>query len=335
MIDRRRFLAGSSLLLGASSLGLGRAWAAEAPGRVLFGYSAGALGSDLGNSLCGLLVTTGGPRYLLENVEGSTTRKSAEVVKAATPNGKTLLLAQSTTMCLLPSIFNKMTFDPLKDFIPLVTTGKMSLSLTLGPLVPEPVQTLAQYLDWLSDNPDARDVGFSVYGSEGHLATLILAQAKGVTVRPRPYKGSKMMLDDMLGKTLAACFTAAANGGRKSWNDNGKGGGGARLRSIGITTQQRLNYWPDVPTLAEQGVKDMDLSPWFGWYASATTPAPVVDSVRASLLSTLSTPAYTALLGRLRLSPLNEVPEQIRERIKNDAARYTQLVTKYGPARID
>jgi tripartite-type tricarboxylate transporter receptor subunit TctC len=335
MIDRRRFLAGSSLLLGASTLGLGRALAAAAPGRVLFGYSAGALGSDLGISLCGLLAANGGPRYQLENVEGSTTRKSAEVVKAAAPDGMTLLQAQSTTMCLLPSIFNKMTFDPLKDFTPLVTTGKMSLSLTLGPLVPGSVQTLAQYLDWLSDNPDARDVGFSVYGSEGHLATLILAQAKGVTVTPRPYKGSKMMLDDMLGKTLAACFTAASNGGNKTWNDNGKGGGTARLRSIGITTAQRLSYWPEVPTLAEQGVKDMDLSPWFGWYAPATTPASVADSIRASLLATQNTAAYTALLERLRLSPLNETPEQIRQRIKNDTARYTELVTKYGPARID
>lgn len=342
MIDRRRFLAGSSLLLGASTLGLGRAFAADSGTRkVLFGYAAGALGSDLGHGLSDVLAASGGPRYQLENVEGGNTRKSAEVVKAAAPDGMTLLQAQSTTMCLLPNIYKSMTYDPVKDFIPLVSTGKMTLSLTLGPLVPDNVQTLAQFLDWLKDNPDSRDIGFSIYGSEGHLATLILAKSKGVTVSARPYRGSKMMIDDLLGKTLAAGFTAASNGGSNFWNDNGKliSNGQekrkARLRSIGVSTQQRLSYWPDVPTLIEEGVANMDLSPWYAWYAPTGTPGAVTDSVRASLLAAQKTPAYAALLQRLRLTALNETPDQIRDRIKADTARYAKLVAEYGPQKID
>lgn len=336
MIDRRRFLAGSSVLLAASTLGIGRSWAQEAAARkVIFGYPAGAVGSDLGNGMTAVLASSGGQRYQLENIEGSNTRKSAEVVKASAPDGMTLLQAQSTTMCLLPNIYKNMSYDPLKDFVPLANIGRMTQSLTLGPMVPESVDTLAKFLAWLDKNPDSRDVGFAIYGSEGHLATLILAKSQNVTVRAQPYRGSKMMIDDLLGGTLAAGFTAAGNGGRKLWSADGKWSSTSRLRSIGVTTHERLSYWPSIATLAEQGVQGMDLSPWYGWYAPAGTPAAAADSVRASLLAAQATPAYDELLKRLLLTRANDDPNQMRQRILADTARYAKLVAEYGPTRVE
>lgn len=331
MIDRRRFLAGSSLLLGASSLGLGRAFAADSATRkVVFGYPAGALGTDLGKAFIEVLAASGGPRYQFENVEGDNTRKSAQVVKAAAPDGMTLLQAQSTTMCLVPNVYKTTGYDALKDFTPLATLGQISLSLTLGPQVPSTVTTLAEFLVWLKSNPESSNIGFSIYGSEGHLATLILQESTNVPFNPQPYRGSKMMIDDLLGGTLAAGFTAAGNGGLRYWSASGKWSADKKLRSIGVTTQKRLSYWKEIPSLAEQGVAGMDLSPWYAWYAPATTPAALADSARASFLAAQATPAYGKLLEQLLLNPLNDNPEQIRARITADTARYAGLVAKYG-----
>lgn len=327
MINRRRFLASTAALLASASMGPSQGWAADsAERRMLFGYPPGALGSELGKSALALLAANGGPSYQLINVEGRNTRLASERVKVAAPDGLTLLQAQGTTMCLLPNVYTRQTFDPAQDFAPLATIGDMTLSLTLGPVVPKTVTTLDQYLDWVADNPDLRNIGFSIYGSEGHLATLMLARAKGVAVRPQPYRGSKMMIDDLLSQSLAAGFTAAGNGKDVLWSSG-------RLRSIGVTSAQRLTYWPGVPSLAEQGVKALDLSSWYGWFAPAATSASIVGPLREKILAMQATPAYADLHKKLLLTQAPLDPEQIRERIRKDTARYAQLVATYGPEK--
>jgi len=330
MINRRRFLASSAALLAGASVGAGSSWAQAAAGerRMLFGYPAGALGTTIGTEALALLASAGGPSYRLENIDGRNTRVAAETAKAAAGDGMTLLQAQSTSMCLLPNVYKTTSFDPLNDFTPLATIGEMTLSLTVGPAVPNSVTNLTQYLDWLSSNPDFSNVGFSIYGSDGHLATLILARTKSVVIRPQPYKGSLMMIKDLVEGNIGAIITAAGNGPSENWSSG-------KLRSIGVTTAERLSYWPNVPSLAEQGVQAMDLRAWYGWFAPASTPAsitgPLIDKIKAMQ----AMPAYTAMQSRLLLSQKTLDPEQIRERIRKETARYAQLVSTYQMAKID
>jgi len=330
MINRRRFLASSAALLAGASIGAGSSWAQAAAGdrRMLFGYPAGALGTTVGTETLALLASAGGPSYRLENIEGRNTRVATETAKVAAGDGLTLLQAQSTSMCLLPNVYKTTSFDPLKDFTPLATIGEITVSLTVGPAVPQSVTNLTQYLDWLSSNPDFSNVGFSIYGSEGHLATLILARSKGVIIRPQPYKGSLMMIKDVAEGSIGAIFTAAGNGPSEYWSSG-------KLRSIGVTTAERLSYWPNVPSLAEQGVQGMDLRAWYGWFAPASTPdsitGPLIDKIKVMQ----AMPAYTELHKRLLLGQDKRDPEQIRERIRTETARYAQLVSTYQMAKID
>lgn len=329
MINRRRFLANSGLLLAGASLSSANSWADDsADKRMLFGYPAGALGTEVGKSTLALLASAGGPSYRLDNVEGRNTRVASEQAKVAAGEGMTLLQAQSTSMCLLPNVYKKSTFDPLKDFTPLATVGEMTLSLTVGPAVPANVTNLKHYLDWLSDNPEFNNVGFSIYGSEGHLATLILARSQNVPIKPQPYKGSLMMITDLANKDISAIITAAGNGNRELWSSG-------TLRSIGVTTSERLSYWPTIPSLAEQGVEAMDLGAWYGWFAPASTPASITAPLVEKIHAMQALPGYAELHKRLLLGQAALDPEQIRERIRKETARYAQLVATYGPPKID
>jgi tripartite-type tricarboxylate transporter receptor subunit TctC len=330
MINRRRFLASSAALLAGASIGTGSNWAQAAAGdrRMLFGYPAGALGTTVGTEMLALLASAGGPSYRLENIEGRNTRVATETAKAAPGDGLTLLQAQSTSMCLLPNVYKTTSFDPLRDFTPLAIIGEMTLSLTVGPAVPNSVTNLTQYLDWLSSNPDFSNVGFSIYGSDGHLATLILARTKGVVIRPQPYKGSLMMIKDLVEGNIGAIITAAGNGPSENWSSG-------KMRSIGVTTAERLSYWPNVPSLAEQGVQAMDLRAWYGWFAPASTPASITGPIVDKINTMQAMPAYAAVQKRLLLSQKNLDPAQIRDRIRTETAHYAQLVSTYEMAKID
>ncbi|WP_213878944.1 tripartite tricarboxylate transporter substrate-binding protein [Pseudomonas sp. dw_358] len=328
MINRRRFLASSSVLLAGASIGAGSNWAQAADRRMLFGYPPGAMGTDLGKGALQVLAGVGGPGYRFDNIEGRNTRLACETFKASPADGLTLLQAQSTTLCLLPNVFKTKTYDASADFMPLACIGEMSLSLTVGPAVPNSVTTLDHYVSWLADNPDYRNVGFSIYGSDGHLATLILARATGTTIKPQPYKGSLMMINDLLDKNLSAGITASGNGGLDLWTSG-------KLRSLGVTTAQRLSYWPNVPTLAEQGVKAMDLTTWFGWFAQGQTPSSITAPLLEKIAAMQASPAYAELHKRLLLNQPMLSPQQVTERIRKDSARYADLVATYGPAKID
>lgn len=326
MINRRHFLLGSSLLL------LGTKAMAEPSRdnvkRLIFGYPPGALGSQLAQGALRVLADTSDLQYVLQNVDARNTRQALEDVKNSMPNGHTLLQAHSTSMCLLPNVYKKLGYDPIQDFTSLGTVGEVALSLTVGPLVPPQVTNLEQFHTWLLKNADLREIGFSIYGSEGHLATLMLGRSLGMSTRPQPYKGSAAMLNDLASGALLAGFTAAGNG-KPEWWTSGK------LRSLGVTSAKRLSYWPNIPSLQEQGVSDMDMAPWYAWFAPSATPLPILTNLREGVRRMQTAPAFSALQRDLLVMPLELTPEALLERIRQQTARYAALVKTYDIDRLD
>lgn len=331
MLDRRGFLLGaSSALAGMSFVPSLYAQSPGLPpsGHVLFGYPPGALGSLIGLGLTDLLRAQEALNYGFANIEGRNTRLASEQARAATPDGATLLQAQSTSMTLLPSVYKHLGHDPFEDFVPLAVFGDFTLSLTVGPMVPRDVSNLRDYVAWVKTVPEARDVGFAIYGSQGHLSVLTLSRELDVAIRPLPYKGTAMMIKDLSDGLIAAGFTAAGNGNAELWANG-------TLRSIGVTRGRRLPYWPSVPTLQQQGVQGMDISGWYGWFAPAKTPGKVISQWREVLARIQSTPAYHALNERLLITDLAIAPDQIVSYMRHDAARYSQLIKSLGLEMLD
>lgn len=327
MLTRRHFLGGTcALSLGAALAG--RAFAdANSGSRLLFGYPPGAVGSKLASALLPMLAAQGGPSYHMENLDGRNTRVARDAALHAAPDGSTLLQAISASMTLLPSVYKDTGFEATRDFAPLGCMGDFPYVLAVGPLVPASVGNLKQYLGWVNDNPEYRNVGISIYGSIGHLAVRTLVADCDVPLRVQSYQGTTGLLSDLRSQTLAAAFLAPGSGADIA--------PGAAIRALGVTSRQRLMYWPQLPTLAEQGSPRMDFSAWFGWYCQAATPAGTLHSLREAIARMQASAPYADVLKHLLLTPANLDAEQISARLREETAHYKTLVAGFQISKFD
>lgn len=331
MIKRRSLLLAATSMAVASTLpmrGVTAHTALRPTGRVLFGYPPGAVGSLLGVGLTDILASVSGLSYALVNAEGHNTRLACEKVRTAPADGATILHAQSTSICLLPNIYRHLGYDPIRDFTPLGVMGQFTFSLTVGPLVPLTVTNLQQFFDWIEHNPDIRDIGFSIYGSQSYLAVLTLAQEHSASVTPLAYMGSLMMIKDIAAGRIAAGFTAAGNGDEALW-ENGT------LRSIGVTSGTRLSYWPEIMTLHEQGVTGMDLNAWYGWFVSSATPSGTVQQWRDTVRAMQASPRYSELHTRLLLTQPKVSVEEMPEFMAQETRHFSEYVKRLRLKPLD
>lgn len=328
MIDRRAFLSRSGLLmLGAALAPLGTAYAAN-NGRLVFGVPSGgpgSIGHALGNGALGILGQQFGLHYQLDVVDGRNSLQASESVKLAPPDGLTLLQSQSGSMVLFPAMYKSLKYDPLTDFTPLATLGTYSYALSVGPVVPASVTNIEQYLGWVSKNPDYREVGFSLYGSHGHLIALMLARGKEIALRAQSYKSAPAIFNDFSGNSLAAAITMVGNVPAV-----GKG----LARPLAVSGNARLPAWPHVPTFAEQGLKDIDIQGWYGWFAPAGLPAATAQGLATQINAMAATPAFAELQRRLLIGPLSLSSEQIRQRMRTEIISNQKLVDSYRLSRI-
>jgi tripartite-type tricarboxylate transporter receptor subunit TctC len=326
MFDRRRFIKGTgALLLGAALPISAQAATAEVTRRLVFGLSSGAVGSRLAEVTLGLLARQHDLDYRLEVLDSRNTQKATETVKQAVADGTTLLQTQSSSMVLFPSIYRSLNYDPLADFTPLAMLGEYSMTLAVGPAVPASVVNLDGYLEWVSGNPDYRDVGFLLYGSQGHLISLMLARSKEIALRPQPYKSPRSLVADLDNGTLAGAILLS--GGAAA-------AGSGKIRHLAVSSAQRMEGWPTVPTFREQGVPEIDITGWYGWFGPARMPAEIAQSLRAKLLNVQATEEYAQVQKKFLVTPMPLSPEQMTERMRQEIVTYRSMVARYGLSQM-
>lgn len=326
MIDRRQFLRGTGVLLGAALLP--NAWAQKTPaGRIVCGYPEGGLCGQLGNALLPFISHAGAENFLLDFIVGRNTRNATEEVKVAAPDGKTLLLSNSSSLTILPSTYKDIRYDGITDLEPLAILGEYTFSLTVGPVVPKRVTSLEAFSEWVMNNGEFRNVGAAIYGTMAHLAIRMLARDTGTPLRAQPYTATRSMIQDLRNGTLAAAFTAPSNalGGRYS----------DALRTIGVSAKERLPYWPNVPTLKEQGSPSMDMDGWFGLFAPVATPDSVCQPIRDSLSAMAATPEFASIQRKLLIKSTEFDPQVIRNRLRVERERYGVLAREYDILPLD
>lgn len=289
--------------------------------RLVLGLPLGAMGGKLANGTLDILNARFKVDYALQVLDARNTQQATETVKSALPNGDTLLQVQSSSMVLFPSTYRNLNYDPVADFTPLAIMGEYHFALTLGPLVPASVTSLEGYLAWVAQNPDYRDIGFVLYGSQAHLASLMLARNKELALRPQSYRAPGAMIGDLANRNLAACIAVPGNL---------VGIPRETCRAVAISSAARLPRWPDVATFAEQGLPALTMDGWFGWFAPAGLPAAMATQLREQIVAAQATPDYLALQESLLLSASHSTPAQISARIGTEMAAYEQLVRSYG-----
>jgi tripartite-type tricarboxylate transporter receptor subunit TctC len=321
-LPRRNFLhlaAGAAALPTVSRFAWAQAYP-DKPIRLLVGF-APARPADIAARVLGEKLTEAwGKPVVIENVTGAAGNVSAERVAKAAPDGYTLLLGASSTIVSNISLYEKLRFDPLKDFAPIsqlcVTPNILAVNNDV------PVKSVAELVALAKAKPGALTFGSAGVGTSQHLAGELFKVRAGIKLQHVPYRGIAQVVPDLLGGRLTMVFgniSAMLSLSREN-----------KVRALAVTSLKRASAVPDMPTMAEQGFPGFDATAWFGVLAPAGTPAPVVARLQAETAKILAMPDVRKKFAELGMETIGNTAAQFAEVIKAEIPVWAQVIKESG-----
>jgi tripartite-type tricarboxylate transporter receptor subunit TctC len=225
---------------------------------------------------------------VVENKPGAVGIVANLAVKAAPPDGNTLLMTPLAPMVAFPHSYSKLDYDPFKDYVPVAELSAFYLALGVGSAVP--AKTLAEYAALVKTGGTYANFASAAAGSLPHFFGLVFAKAAGVQLTHVPYKGTANVMQAMMSGEIPAAVLTVADWG--TLQQSGKG------RMLAVSSPKRLVQYPDVPTFKEAGYA-IEGSAWYGLFAPAGTPQPIVDKLAAAAVDAVRQPDV-----RQKLEPL-------------------------------
>ena len=288
------------------------------------GFPAGSAGDGVarrvGEKLSGSAYTknTG----VVENKPGAGGRIALETLKSSPADGSALALSPWSALAIYPHIYSKLSYDPVRDFVPVSIAAVMHHGLAVGPLVPASVKNVKDFLAWAKANPKDASYGSPAAGSTPHFLGALLGISSGVDLKHVPYRGSVPGVTDVVGGQLAAMVTPS--GDFLQYHRAG------RLRLLATSGKERSPFSPDVPTFAEQGFGELTTEEWFGFYARAKTPANIVAAANTAINAALKDKAVIDSLAITGLIARGSTPEEQARSQRTENERWGPLVKKIG-----
>lgn len=303
--------------------GLARAQASGATGtiRLIVGYPAGATSDALTRVIAEHMATTLKQPVIVENKAGAGGRIANELVKAAAPDGSTLVMTPVATMGIFPhSYAGKLRYDPFTDFAPVAHLSNFQLGLGVGSAVP--AKTLAEYVAWVKADPAKHGFyGSAAPGSIPHFFGVMFARTAGIELTHVPYKGTAAAMQALAGGEVAALSTLTA--------DIRTLVQGNRARLLAVAGEQRDPMFPDVPTFKEQG-HDLVAKGWYGLFAPAGVPAAELKRLSAAAMAAVADPTINKRLVEMGVEPTGQGPEVLATALKADYERWGPVIKASG-----
>ena len=256
---------------------------------------------------------------IVDNRPGAGGQIGTSAVVKAEPDGHTLLV-QSSSHSANPAIYRNLPYDPLKDLIDVAILGKtpyVMVSAGNGPY-----RSLKALLDAAKAKPGEIAYSSAGLGTSTHLAAEYLTGLAGVRMIHVPFKGSPEALQDVLGGR-SAFYMAPVNVALSLLKDG-------KLNALGVSTRMRAEVLPQVPTLAEQGLRDYEVTLWFGLWAPAGTPAAVVQKLNQSVNAIVQEPQVREQFARLGMQPSPMKPEEFARFVRGEIEVYRRIVQQAG-----
>lgn len=296
---------------------------APVPGRAItlvVPYAAGGVTDVVARLLAAPLGRELGQPVVVENVTGAGGNVGAQKVAAATPNGSTLLLSQ-TSLVTTPLLDRSFKLDAVSDFTHIAYVGGLPLWLLVDPARPGP-QALEQLVQAMREAPGSFNYGTGGTGSASHLGVAYWEKLEGVRAVHVPYRGMSAAVNDLLAGSVHFALTPVA--GTESLVHAGK------LKALAVTSAARLKSFPDVPTFAEAGQGGMDVMGWVGISGPRGMPGERVAQIHAAVQRVLGEPAMAAALAERTLLVLPRTPAQFTAYVQAEKARWQPLIQANG-----
>ena len=316
-IHRRHLLGAAAAVAGTITFpGFAQAWPAK-PVRFVVPFAPGGSSEIVARAAAGELSKTLGQSVFVENKPGGSGNIAmAEVARA--DDQHTVILGHIGTLAVNPYMFDKLPYDPIKDFKPVSLLAKVPSLYVVHPNVP--AQNLREFVALVKAKPGTMNYGSAGNGSAGHLAMEYLKMTAGIFITHIPYRGTGPQLTDLLAGRLDA-----ASVGASAIIQHIKTG---KLRCIATGSAQRLPQLPDVPTVAEQGFPGFEMTQWYGMLAPASMAQANVDKLAAETQKAMKSQAAVERLNQDAALAVGGTPAEFAQFIAGEQRRWKQVVER-------
>lgn len=261
---------------------------------------------------------------IVDNRPGAGGNLGADTVAKAPPDGYTILM-HTSAMSSAPSLYSKLLFDPVKDFVPVSMV--ISTQFVIGGSPKDPARNLRELVARAKEKPGVYNFGSSGAGSSLHLFAEMFNSIEGIKLVHVPYRGDAQMVGALITGDIQVAFLPQANGIAAVQ--------GNLIRGLGVTGTKRMEALPDVATAREQGVEGLELGSWIGLFVPAGTPADIVLAIQQYLNKALADPKARAWLISTGQDPVGNAPAEFAAQFKADIARYARVIEHAKIPKLD
>jgi tripartite-type tricarboxylate transporter receptor subunit TctC len=287
------------------------------PVHVIVPYPAGGAVDAFARVLSQHLSEVWGQQVVVDNRPGASTMIGAELVAKSPADGYTLLLTAELTLVTVPHLYEKIPYDPLRDFAPITALVSATQALVANPSLP--VKTVKDLLSLAKAKPSELTYGSFGIGSTGHLNMEMLQAMTGARFNHIPYSGAGPAMNDVIGGHISFMFAALS-----IVKGNVQAG---KLHMIGVGSDHRSSEFPGVPTISESGVPGFEAKSWFGLVAPVGTPPDIIKRINQDVIKVISEPAFAEkYLAAQGLVPIVDTPEQFAAFIRTETVKWGKVV---------
>ena len=261
---------------------------------------------------------------VVDNKPGAGGNIGADIVAKSPPDGYTILMGAVATHAINPTLYASIPYDPVRDFTPITQVASTPNVLVVNPAVP--ANDVKAFIAHAKANPGKLNFGSGSTGSAGHLAGELFNAQAGVKMTHVPYKGAAPAMQDLLGGRIELMFDNLASSLAQV-----KAG---KVRALAVTTAKRSSLAPELPTIAESGLPEFDISTWFGVFAPAGVPRDVADRLHAEFTRALAAPDVREKMLALGAEPVGNRPDEFAAYIRREAEKYARVIKASG-AKVD
>jgi tripartite-type tricarboxylate transporter receptor subunit TctC len=274
--------------------------------KLIVGFAAGGGNDLIARILAQELQIAMGQAVVVENKVGAGGRVSADFVKSQPADGYTLLIGASGAMAISVAVSDKLTYNTLRDFVPISMVAEFPLLMVVTP--DHPAKTVKEFVAWAKANPDKSNYGTS--STAFTLATELFKLKSSAPIQAIPYKsGNEMVLGVMGGQSAITIVDPPPAIPQIQ---------GGKLRALAVTAAKRMQELPDVPTMAEAGFPDVQVALWSGVFTPAGTPAPVVKRLETEIQKLLQRPDIKQKFRAMATDTVGNTSEQFKAAIERE-----------------